>query len=373
MHKSVLLKPVVIATLILLIAPGTINSVEGRLKAPRWVKKTATVVVHPASILAPAAKPFINKAAKASRIDPDAVNKAGELVTNPMPTTTGVLVKTIKATVKNTEAQIIATQQFAQAVVAGHISKMGEALARFQDAEFRNELNPSVVYTVQLATSLIPMVDRDSYMERPDLIPVSPDSQEEVRPGIIVYINGICTTKNGALTEARILANRLHRQVCLLYNETHGDKSDILEAVYDRAWSLTQAGGLSLVPGKTVSQANKATRQLTYLLFHADTPVALVTYSQGCLIARNALMAASRMRGDGYPERLVSWVALGIPLRDDEILVKPGKFHAFGNKNDFVAEGLGLRLFGSGDLKNLKSGHAPFLQYVEYVKEHDLF
>ncbi|RYD78191.1 MAG: hypothetical protein EOP84_14580 [Verrucomicrobiaceae bacterium] len=119
-------------------------------------------------------------------------------------------------------------------------------------------------------------------------------------------------------------------------------------------------------------QANETTRALTHYLYHADERIALVTHSQGCLIARNAILAASRMRGEEKPESLISWVALAAPLRDEEIIKKPRRLKVFANKNDFVAGGLGMRMMGGDDKKNLESGH-NFERYLGYINEDMLF
>lgn len=217
-------------------------------KLPRWVGKTTRIVVNPHLVLANTVNPYVVKAAKTARIDPDAAKSAVDLTTNPVPTTTGVAVKTIEVTAKASVDQVKATGDFAHAVASGDMSKMGEALARFQDAQFRKDLNPAVIYTVQLATSLIPVVDRESYMEKPTLIRVVPDSTLPVDPRVVVYVNGMDESQTVAKAEAKLLANRLQREVDLLYNETRGLEADSLQAVYDRAWTLTQAAGLFLVP-----------------------------------------------------------------------------------------------------------------------------
>lgn len=340
-------------------------------RVPKWLGDTAKVVINPTAALPTVIKPASSEVAKIMRIDPDAANRVVTVAFDPAPTTAEVGLATIKVSISTTIDQVKASRDFAKAVALGKLSKMGEALAEFQNAQFNMDLNPAVTYTLQMATSLIPMFDRESYMEKPQVLSILPSTTTTLKSGVVVYVNGMAESTATAKGEAQLLANRLERRVDLLYNNSRGVEADSLEAVYDRAWIITQAAGLPLV-GKTVAQANRTTRQLTYILFHADTPVSLVTYSQGCLIGRNALMAASRMRGDGYPEKLVSWVALGVPLRDDEILVKPKKYHGYTNKNDSVGAAIGLRLFGGGDKKNLVSGHA-FNGYVEYVEERDLF
>lgn len=221
--------------LIVLIFAATLSLANDVRALPKWVKRTVNVVVNPPR--PPIVDRGIGNAAKAARISPEAAQQAANLVTNPVPTTSGLAVKTIQATARNTVSQIQATTDFAHAVAAGNVSKIGVALARFQNAEFENELNPSVVYSIELATSLIPTAHYNSYMQVPKLIFVQPDNPIDLKPGLpVVYVNGIDTSQKEAIEEARLLANHLERNVNLLYNKTHGFKADCLWAVYDRAW-----------------------------------------------------------------------------------------------------------------------------------------
>ncbi len=79
---------------------------------------------------------------------------------------------------------------------------------------------------------------------------------------MVYYVNGMDTSKERAEAEARALSKQIGCPVWLIYNDTHGWGSDLVEAAYDRAWPfLPQPPGFAL-------QANKTTRQVAHLLYH---------------------------------------------------------------------------------------------------------
>jgi hypothetical protein len=182
----------------------------------------------------------------------------------------------------------------------------------------------------------------------------------------IVYVNGMATEEKNARAEAMVLAKRVQRPVRLIYNPTDGP-ADVPEVVYDRTWPF-----LPPIEGQSF-QLNNTTRQLAYLIHHSGSPLAIVSYSQGCMCVNNALFIANARSGGKAKDR-VCWLACGLPINDSEILVKPRRFLALANPDDAVSQSVGLRLDYREKFRsqNFDSAHSFIDAYVNQINPEDL-
>jgi hypothetical protein len=153
----------------------------------------------------------------------------------------------------------------------------------------------------------------------------------------VYYVNGMQTASDKAFDEAEALAKRVQRPVLLVYCPSISLEQDLQDAIYDRSWAYQFQTGLRF-------QGNTTTKYLTYVLLHLaeGEKISIVSHSRGCLITRNALLAADWLGAEDLAAR-VAWVETGTPLPDNEIGVKPNRFQAFANDGDLIASELGLK------------------------------
>jgi len=186
----------------------------------------------------------------------------------------------------------------------------------------------------------------------------------------VYFINGLFTTLTMARDEARELAKHVGRRgVSLLYNEgTPPSESaelagkDVEEAFRDRVWPMQVAGMMTgksfgagfqnLLGGQSPLQHNPTTQQLAQLLYdraeqhkagQAKGRIALVGYSQGALIVRNALFTLALLDRQKFAETQVTFVAPGLPIADHEVWPKPQRFTPIIDPRDPIPAYLGLR------------------------------
>ncbi len=231
----------------------------------------------------------------------------------------------------------------------------------------------------QLATIAAPLIKQASRVSSLPLVGdglrdalLDPPKVESIFRGTepaLYYINGMFTPHDTARREARELAKHLRgRSVSLLYNEGADPSAnprlagqDLEEAFRDRVWplQLTQmlrgrslgAGVGWALDGGSPLQHNPTTRQLAGLLYRLaseqpDKPVALVGYSQGSMIVRNALFTLAVLGKQTFAEQQVAFVAPGLPINDQEVWPVPKKFTPIVDPNDPIPAYLGLQ--GSG-------------------------
>ena len=215
----------------------------------------------------------------------------------------------------------------------------------------------------------------------------------EEYPGPVVWhVNGAYTTKKEAIMAGRLIAQQLHRRVHVLHNPTcieppfetgleidgFGD-NDYGECAYDRLWPTMVASRpelLAVLPllsfrgNQPKLQANPTTRQLAWVLYHADGPVSLVTHSQGCLIARNAFVSIAMLGKESTIRNDVAWVAAGIPLNDNEIWPRPKKTMVLPYQNDSVPKLIGLR---GGGIECNGEDHDMFDEYIPRIQQSDVW
>jgi len=175
----------------------------------------------------------------------------------------------------------------------------------------------------------------------------------------VYYINGVLTRRNVAEHyEAEALSYDLQRPVYLIFNRTilegstgtPGCVDDISEAVYDKLWP-EKIVGLDLqsllptlmLPNPPFIQLDPTTREVTWVLYHSQGPISIVSQSQGCLQVRNAILAAALLGRESYIRQEVAWVATGNPLNDAEIWPIPAKYHYMINTLDPVSTFVGVR------------------------------
>lgn len=240
-------------------------------------------------------------------------------------------------------------------------------------------LVPRVRYVTHAITASQPSSANRELMEEPRITLVEPDSQSSLShglddPNLVYYVNGMLTPEDAAQYEAKALANHLGRPVGLIYNRTSGNAAeDALQAVYDRSWPTALAAKLG-TPSNKITQKNRTTRRLTHLLVHTQRDhISIVTHSQGCLIMRNALLTAKELRVSGSLENGIRWVATGVPLQDEELLVKIDRYTPLANKNDPVAKILGSFTVDLDELAPSLAGHDFITAYVPKIQNSQLW
>ena len=197
----------------------------------------------------------------------------------------------------------------------------------------------------------------DLFMQQPHITVVNPG---HYTGDPVYYINGVFTTRKVAVRQAEALSctKNLRRPVYLIFNRTIQEGStgtpgcvdDISEAVYDKLWP-EKIVGLDLqsllpalmLPNPPFIQLDPTTREVTWVLFHSQGPVSIVSQSQGCLQVRNAILAAALLGRESYIRQEVAWVATGNPLNDAEIWPIPAKYHYMINAMDPVSTFVGVR------------------------------
>ena len=198
----------------------------------------------------------------------------------------------------------------------------------------------------------------DLFMQKPHITVVNPG---HYTGDPIYYINGVFTTRKVAEhyeAEALSCSKNLHRPVYLIFNRTilegstgtPGCVDDISEAVYDKLWP-ERIVGLDLqsllpalmLPNPPFMQLDPTTREVTWVLYHSQGPVSIVSQSQGCLQVRNAILAAALLGRESYIRQEVAWVATGNPLNDAEIWPIPAKYHYVINAMDPASTFVGVR------------------------------
>lgn len=227
-------------------------------------------------------------------------------------------------------------------------------------------------------------------MEKPTYIVLHPEFPGEP----IWYVNGIATTQKEACLAARLLSESLGRPVRLIHNATcleppafhTGLKADgfgtddLSECVYDRAWPAYVVGKLKklstvelakAVSGQAKLQENPTTRQLAWVIYHAEHKTSIVTHSQGCMIARNAYFTAALLGKELNVRNDVSWAAAGSPLNGNETWPLPDRFQNLVNKDDPCPKLIGLN--GGGRIEVLDGGDHNFIKhYINMVDKGNL-
>jgi hypothetical protein len=116
-------------------------------------------------------------------------------------------------------------------------------------------LNPALMETVNYATP-IPWFSFESGMEKPEITVITPEHQTSSE--MVLFINGMATTREEALAEASALAEHLGRPVGLLYNLHTTELSDAAQALV----TVRTCSGLFLRLRVTVLYANSFTTWL---------------------------------------------------------------------------------------------------------------
>lgn len=157
----------------------------------------------------------------------------------------------------------------------------------------------------------------------------------------VYFVNGVLNRLIDAKDSADKLSRHLNCPVLLIYNPTSLEGStgtpecetDADECVYDRGWPAYAYSG----------QHNITTRQLCHILYNSDSPIRIVSHSQGCLITRNAILACGFLGKEEKMRSSVTWVACAPPLNDWEIWPGPKNYNEIVNRNDPVVNVLGMR------------------------------
>lgn len=169
-----------------------------------------------------------------------------------------------------------------------------------------------------------------------DVFPCTPGA-DKPGPVRVLFVNGVWTDEAAGKRCATALAEKLGTNVDLVYNPgAFASVDDLRESAMDKAWPLWISRAMLR---KEVPQDNPATRHLAWILLNHPGPIALVTHSQGCIIARNAVLTAA-LRDVSVLNR-ISWVAVASPLRTEEYLFTPAKFREVTHANDLVAQQIG--------------------------------
>jgi hypothetical protein len=139
--------------------------------------------------------------------------------------------------------------------------------------------------------------------------PPTQDVYFEVNPGgysgnPAYLVNGVKTSLEDARDKYAIFLSRLlQRPVRLLYNPTElFGVRDFAQCLLDKLWM------------PPAPQHNQTTKQLTYLLYHAKGPIALVTHSQGSLITQNALITLDWLGKGAWIRDQLAWLSCGAPI-----------------------------------------------------------
>ncbi len=239
-------------------------------------------------------------------------------------------------------------------------------------------------------------------------VTISRGTQYSGRP--VIYINGITTTRNAAIEMADKIAEQLSRPVRLLHNPTFLEEpwttglnvkgygnDDLSETFYDRIWPTTIINRLNRLDSDQLQQmvlaneanqtkakatnqdeqtsqegrasqegkagqsgllqGNPTTAQLTHILLHSTEPVDLVTHSQGCIIARNAMFSLAMLGKTKTVRKRIAWIACGVPMSESEITPQPLQFTMLNDANDLVAQVSSLR----GNVDALQRGTHSFI------------
>lgn len=224
-------------------------------------------------------------------------------------------------------------------------------------AAVETALNPQVIETVDYALP-IPWFSFESGMEKPEISVITPDHQTSSE--MILFINGMATTREEALAEASALAEHLGRPVGLLYNLHTTKLSDAAQALRDRTdmfWTLFAPSG------------DRTVRQLIYFLANTPGNISLVSHSQGSLIVNAALRQA--IRRNPSIEARIRWVGLGSPFVQAEVPYALNKKTFIHHSGDPVTEVLGGNAL-EDQSQQWKSGHA-FQTYLPQVELADLW
>lgn len=199
------------------------------------------------------------------------------------------------------------------------------------------------------------------FLEKPDPIMLC-----EGYPGDPVYfVNGIMNSRADAIKSGKHLACILGRPVHVIHNpssvypkDTGGvvntgtplfildPLGDFRECVYDRLWpielGLMFAAATSLIDltkGAPFLQLNPTTRQVAHLLYHAATPISIVSHSQGCIIVRNACFTLALLGKADWIGKQLAWHAVASPLGEPEMTLaaKPAIFNSPTIPNDPIS------------------------------------
>jgi hypothetical protein len=171
------------------------------------------------------------------------------------------------------------------------------------------------------------------YISSPQPILVNPGSAAAPRTPPVYFVNGIRTTHDEAIAEARALADHLGRPVALLYNPTTGLLGDVTRTLSDLVWF------------PPLPQPDPVARQLAGVLlsaWEAGQPVDVVGYSEGAVIANNALRTLYALELGGWTYSDVALVSVGAPLGPWQA-AGTARFERIDNVGDPVAEFLGDR------------------------------
>lgn len=256
------------------------------------------------------------------------------------------------------------------ALVRKHYEEAVSTLAS-GDSKKLVELADPVVRRLTRVSNL-PLVGdglKDALMDTPEPEEISKGSGASGAAEPIYYVNGMFTPLATAREEARHLARRFPaRPVMLFYNEGTAPRQDaraagkdVEEAFRDRVWPVYMANtlrgenldeGLGWAVGSTLKggsplQHNPTTRQVAGLLYQLATKrptatVALVGYSQGGMIVRNALYTLAVLGQQTFAENQVAFVAPGLPINSYEVWPLPKKFTPIVDPRDPVPAYLGL-------------------------------
>ena len=222
-------------------------------------------------------------------------------------------------------------------------------------------LNSGIEKALQpLMSPIVPWFLRDAFMDEPQLIAVNPWN---CIGDPVYYVNGIDTSRQDAVDEAAALSAQLLRPVFLIHNSSSGTVRDVAEAAYDRAWPFLDSRFV---------QANATTRQVTYLLYHSEGRISIVSHSQGCLIVRNALLTANSFSG-GTVKKYTAWVATGLPLRSEEVYPRCARFRSIASAEDPIAQSVGLRLGNESPFDQDLDSHSFRKSYVSDIRPLDVW
>jgi hypothetical protein len=126
--------------------------------------------------------------------------------------------------------------------------------------------------------------DRNAYPHDTPLgsIPSMAPTTKQVRPGLVVFINGVCETARGFSGEMQAVANATQTPVVGIYNATNGLMQDAAQTILDRL-------------DKGNNPAVTTCTNLIYNYVKHGRPLRLFGYSQGAGIISRSLSDVSRL------------------------------------------------------------------------------
>jgi hypothetical protein len=171
------------------------------------------------------------------------------------------------------------------------------------------------------------------YTSPPKPVLVTPSQAAAPGGEPVYFVNGILTSRTGAIADAQALANQIDRPVELLYNPTHGVVGDVVQTIADLLWF------------PPLPQPDGTARELTRVLLSAreqGRTVDVVGYSRGAATVNDALRAMDALSLGAWTYNDVAVLLVAAPLGPSQA-AGTVRFQRIDNVGDPVVEFLGDR------------------------------